>query len=115
MKFICVECDEPMKFDSTPGLDDDGSLPVTFRCPSCDWGVTLLTNPQETQMVRSLGIKVGGAEVAPPPMEMMQTFLAKGHGSVKTGGSPADGESAGKCPFSAIVKQMSDEDGDSQT
>ena len=53
MKFVCTECDEPMKFDQNGGLDEDGSMSATFRCPSCEWGVTLLINPQETQMVRS--------------------------------------------------------------
>ena len=57
MKFVCIECDEPMKFARNDGLDDDGSLSVNFVCPSCEWGVTLLTNPQETQMVRSLGVE----------------------------------------------------------
>ena len=63
MKFVCTECDEPMKFDQNGGLDEDGSMSATFRCPSCEWGVTLLINPQETQMVRSLGVKIGGATV----------------------------------------------------
>ena len=65
MKFVCIECDEPMKFAKNDGLDDDGSLSVNFICPSCEWGVTLLTNPQETQMVRSLGVKIGGSAVPP--------------------------------------------------
>jgi hypothetical protein len=51
-------------------------MSATFRCPSCEWGVTLLINPQETQMVRSLGVKIGGATVPAQPMEMLQTHLA---------------------------------------
>ena len=106
MKFICTECDEAMSFDTTPGMDDDGSLPVTFRCPSCEWGVTLLTNPQETQLVRTLGVKIGGAEVAPPPMEMMRSFLKSGtHPAVPAEGA-AKAESGSKCPFSALVQGM---------
>ena len=77
MKFVCTECDEPMKFDQNGGLDEDGSMSATFRCPSCEWGVTLLINPQETQMVRSLGVKIGGATVPAQPMEMLQTHLGK--------------------------------------
>jgi hypothetical protein len=34
MKFVCTECDEPMKFDQNGGLDEDGSMSATFRCPS---------------------------------------------------------------------------------
>jgi len=104
MKFLCVECDEPMKFDSTSGIDDDGSLPVTFRCPSCEWGVTLLVNPQETQMVRTLGIKVGGAEVPPAPMEMMRSFLRDGHPATDQAAPGSAG--ASKCPFTALVKDL---------
>ena len=104
MKFLCVECDEPMKFDSTAGIDDDGSLPVTFRCPSCEWGVTMLINPQETQMVRTLGVKVGGAEVAPAPMEMMRSFLKGDHPEIDAA-KPAEAGTS-KCPFSAMVKDL---------
>ncbi len=111
MKFVCVECDEPMKFDASPGLDEDGSLPVTFRCPSCDWGVTMLTNPQETQLVRTLGVKIGGSEVAPPPLEMMRGFLGGAHPpTAKSTGE--DGKAAGsasKCPFSQVVKDLTEE------
>lgn len=110
MKFVCVECDEPMKFESSPGLDEDGSLPVTFRCPSCDWGVTLLTNPQETQMVRTLGVKIGGAEVAPPPLEMMRNFLGGAHPPISSPGNAAKTEGvASKCPFSQVVKDLTEE------
>ena len=110
MKFVCVECDEPMKFESSDGLDDDGSLPVTFRCPSCEWGVRMLTNPQETQMVRTLGIKVGGSTVPPAPMEMMRSFLKKGaspHGPAASGKDEGSGDIS-KCPFSSLVKDLSD-------
>ena len=88
MKFVCTECDEPMKFDQNGGLDEDGSMSATFRCPSCEWGVTLLINPQETHMVRSLGVKIGGATVPAQPMEMLQTHLANPSESA-TDGRPA--------------------------
>jgi len=100
MKFVCTECDEPMKFDQNGGLDDDGSMSATFRCPSCEWGVTLLINPQETQMVRSLGVKIGGATVPAQPMEMLQTHLANPSESVtETLRTPG-----ASCPFSAMVQ-----------
>jgi hypothetical protein len=100
MKFVCTECDEPMKFDQNGGLDEDGSMSATFRCPSCEWGVTLLINPQETQMVRSLGVKIGGATVPVQPMEMLQTHLANPSESVtETLRTPA-----ASCPFSAMVQ-----------
>jgi len=53
MKFLCVPCDEAMKITETKG-PEDGSLAVVFGCPSCRRQVAMLTNPMETQMVRSL-------------------------------------------------------------
>jgi hypothetical protein len=105
MKFVCIECDEPMTFAKNGGMDEDGSLSVSFICPSCEWGVTLLTNPQETQMVRSLGVKIGGSTLPPQPMEMLQTHLAQPQGSALSGtaGMPSTG-SSGSCPFSALVQ-----------
>src|SRR5439155_627980 len=59
MKFLCLDCDAPMKLHSTEG-PDAGSLTVVFRCPECEFRVAMLTNPFETQMVKSLGVQVGG-------------------------------------------------------
>jgi len=100
MKFVCTECDEPMKFDQNGGLDEDGSMAATFRCPSCEWGVTLLINPQETQKVRSLGVKIGGATVPSQPMEMLQTHLAKPSEAM----AEVSSASGCSCPFSALVQ-----------
>lgn len=102
MKFVCTECDEPMKFDQSGGLDDDGTMSATFRCPSCEWGVTMLINPQETQMVRSLGVKIGGATVPAQPMEMLQTHLANPSESARETLST----SGASCPFSAMVQEV---------
>ena len=60
MKFLCIACDQAMRLSGTAG-PDEGSLTVTFACPSCGHRVAMLTNPWETQMVRTLGVKVGGA------------------------------------------------------
>ena len=75
MKFLCVGCDEPMRFDSVEG-PEEGSVGVTFGCPRCGHRVALLTNPMETQLVRSLGVKIGGREVPPEPLEVVRTSLA---------------------------------------
>lgn len=101
MKFVCTECDEPMKFEQRGDLDEDGSMSAMFRCPSCEWGVTLLINPQETQMVRSLGVKIGGSAVATQPMEMLQTYLA-GAGE---GAAESASESGASCPFAAMLQE----------
>jgi len=58
MKFLCVPCDQPMKvLTVTP--PDRGSISVTYSCPACGYEMAMLTNPFETQLVSSLGVKVG--------------------------------------------------------
>ncbi len=76
MKFLCVGCDEPMRFHSVVG-PEEGSVSVTFRCPRCGQRVALLTNPVETQLVRSLGVKIGGRGVPPEPLEVVSTTLGQ--------------------------------------
>ena len=76
MKFLCIACDQAMRLSGTAG-PDEGSLTVTFACPSCGHRVAMLTNPWETQMVRTLGVKVGGAPAeAPAPFAAVRASLA---------------------------------------
>lgn len=74
MKFLCVGCDEPMAFQSVEG-PEEGSVSVAFECPQCRYRVVLLTNPMETQLVRALGVKIGGREVPREPLEVVGTTL----------------------------------------
>ena len=59
MKFLCISCDQQMQFAERqePG---DGTFAASFRCPQCGHQVALLANPMETQLVGSLGIRIGG-------------------------------------------------------
>ena len=76
MKFLCVPCDRPMTIMSvTP--PDRGSISVVYGCAACGYEMAMLTNAFETQMVSSLGVKVG------------PKASAEGSGS--------------KCPFSSMV------------
>src|SRR6267143_46238 len=75
MKFLCLDCDQPMKLHETAG-PDEGSLTVTFRCPECGFRVAMLTNPFETQMVKSLGVKVGGASEPARPFQHITSSMA---------------------------------------
>ena len=59
MKFLCVKCDEPMKLEKTAGPDRVGSLSVLYHCPKCSHQIAMLTNAFETQLVTSLGVKIG--------------------------------------------------------
>jgi len=107
MKFLCVECNEPLKLERTLG-PEHGSLTVVFGCPVCGRETAMLTNAMETQMVRSLGVKIGGRTAPAEPMEMVRTFLAQSreepHRSDAPTGNASPAEGAGsKCPFSGIV------------
>lgn len=85
MKFLCVECDEPMTLQQTRPPDDAGSLTVLFGCPRCGRSVAMLTNPWETEMVSSLGVKIG------------------------PGADPETAEAASRCPFSGVVREMEEQ------
>ncbi len=118
MKFLCIACDQAMRLSGAAG-PDAGSLTVTFACPACGHRVAMLTNPWETQMVRTLGVKVGGAPTeAPAPFAAVRAGLAhqRDVGPVSTAPGPGDGAlapAAGApaapaadgpgCPFAAMI------------
>lgn len=58
MKFLCVPCDTPMKLQ-TIAPPEGGSLSVVYSCPECGYEMAMLTNPYETQVVQSLGVRIG--------------------------------------------------------
>jgi hypothetical protein len=78
MKFLCVPCDSPMKLQ-TVGPPERGSLSVVYACPECGYEMAMLTNAYETQLVQSLGVRIGPAEAS---------------------------AEAGKCPFPGIITTM---------
>jgi DNA-directed RNA polymerase subunit RPC12/RpoP len=109
MKFLCLDCDEPMKLHSTAG-PDEGSLTVTFRCPECGFRVAMLTNPFETQMVKSLGVKVGGASGPAQPFEHITSSMAGARTDAFEGDVPAPTEATGRgCPFGAMLNDAAAE------
>jgi hypothetical protein len=79
MKFLCVPCDSPMKLQSV-GPPERGSLSVVYSCPECGYEMAMLTNAYETQVVQSLGVRIGPDSEAAAP-----------------------GTSEGRCPFTAMV------------
>ncbi len=126
MKFVCLNCETYMNFEKVekPG---EGSLGVFFGCPSCGAKFSMVTNPGETQMVSSLGVKLGGRTVSAEPFEMTRGTLKDealaGAGQMGAylnekiqGGQPVapaapspakSGEkTGGGCPFSAMVAEM---------
>ncbi|MGH7675484.1 MAG: PCP reductase family protein [Gemmatimonadales bacterium] len=74
MKFLCLECDEQMRFAERrqPG---DGTFAAAFHCPKCGRSVALLANPMETQLVSSLGVKIGGRTLDRQPMELARSAM----------------------------------------
>lgn len=63
MKFLCVPCDKPMKLMSA-SPPDRGTISVVYGCPDCGYEMAMLTNPLETQLVSSLGVKIGPSSQA---------------------------------------------------
>lgn len=132
MKFVCLNCETYMGFEKVE-KPAEGSLGVFFGCPSCGAKFSMVTNPGETQMVSSLGVKLGGRTVAAEPFEMTRGTLKDealaGSGQMAAylnekiqSGQPVSasagaesmapnqtkpGEKTGSgCPFSAMVAEM---------
>ena len=82
MKFLCVPCNEQMTLLTTVSHEEIGSLSVVYNCPACGRQTAMLTNSHETQLVRSLGVRIGPKE-------------SEG-GAGKAGGA--------KCPFAAMIQ-----------
>lgn len=101
MKFLCVPCDEPMKIRETKG-PAEGSLSVIFDCPGCRRQVALLTNPMETQMVRSLDVKIGGQPASFDPMAFVRSALVTKREEVPPAGEQVLSTGSG-CPFTSIA------------
>jgi hypothetical protein len=91
MKFLCVPCDAPMKLQAV-GPPEGGSLSVVYSCPECGYEMAMLTNAYETQMVQSLGVRIGPDAA---------------RGAASTSSISAAGS---KCPFSSMIPS----DGQSQ-
>jgi hypothetical protein len=125
MKFVCLSCETYMNFEKVE-KPSEGSLGVFFGCPSCNARFSMVTNPGETQMVSSLGVKLGGRTVAAEPFEMTRGTLKdealagagqmvahlneeiQGGQPVAAAASPAKAgeKTSGGCPFSAMVAEM---------
>jgi hypothetical protein len=86
MKFLCVPCDSPMKLQ-TVGPPQGGSLSVVYSCPECGYEMAMLTNPFETQLVQSLGVRIG------PGARASDAMATEGAATTATA----------KCPFSAMM------------
>ena len=64
---------------------DRGSLAVRYACPACGYEMAMLTNPHETQVVTSLGVRIG----------------PEAHGAASEAGAGSG------CPFAAMIGDTS--------
>jgi Proto-chlorophyllide reductase 57 kD subunit len=103
MKFLCLSCDEGMKLEATSG-PHEGSLEATFGCPRCRYKIVMLTNPWETQLVQTLGVKVGGRAAPPSPYEQVLGSLGR-PGSDTPSGTPEVDDAGSGCPFAGMLGQ----------
>ena len=99
MKFLCVPCDSPMKL-KTVGPPERGSLSVVYTCPECDYEIAMLTNAYETQVVQSLGVKIGPAT---GDASVASTSSASGNGCPFTAMIPGNGEAQPTRPGEPIA------------
>ena len=97
MKFLCAPCDSPMKLQSV-GPPERGSLSVVYSCPECGYEMAMLTNPYETQLVQSLGVRIG------PDMAVGASSVASA-----SAGAPVESGAAAasaKCPFPSMMPAL---------
>lgn len=91
MKFVCNDCQEVMEFvDNNPSADG-GSMAISYNCPNCGRGISMVTNPGETQMVRSLGVTIGHETLSsspPEPMSMIREALTGPASSMVSSSGP---------------------------
>ena len=97
MKFLCVPCDSPMKLQ-TIAPPERGSLSVVYSCPECGYEMAMLTNAYETQVVQSLGVRIG-----PDRLRAEGASAGQAEASAEAGASTTAGA---KCPFSAMIPTM---------
>ena len=94
MKFLCVPCDSPMKLQ-TVGPPERGSLSVVYACPECGYEIAMLTNAYETQIVQSLGVRIG-------PDRLRAEGASAGRADASADRSSFTGDQSG-CPFSTMI------------
>jgi hypothetical protein len=98
MKFLCIPCDSPMKLQSV-GPPERGSLSVVYSCPECGYEMAMLTNAYETQVVQSLGVRIG-----PESDEKASSRLrAVGASASLAEASAEAGTSSTGCPFTGMI------------
>lgn len=117
MKFVCLNCETYMNLEKVE-KPEEGSLGVFFACPSCSAKFSMVTNAGETNMMNSLGLKLGSRAEPAASMEGLRALAGDSQTATaankpntpsvsSTTTSPAKaGEKTSGCPFSAMVAEM---------
>ena len=119
MKFVCLNCETYMSLEKVE-KPQEGSLGVFFACPSCNAKFSMVTNAGETNMMNSLGLKLGAKSAPETSMEGLRALAGNSQSApvastppaaapavAATAASPAKApEKASGCPFSAMVAEM---------
>ena len=90
MKFLCNDCRQVMDFADNVPSEDGGSMAIRYECPGCGRSISMITNPGETQVVRSLGVTLGHETLnaQPEPMSMIREALAGQRATASTPAGP---------------------------
>jgi len=111
MKFVCRKCESFMSFEEVESVQSD-SLGITFHCEQCQARFSMVTNAGETQMVKTLGVQLGGRSQDPKPMELTRSLNDTSPAPQKQSPTPLQKnttdfkDSKGKCPFANLVAGM---------
>ncbi len=115
MKFLCTDCDTAMKFKDVT-RPAQGSVTALFECPDCFTEIAMFLNPSETQMLKSLDLKLGGNNEPAQPMQMIRSQLGTARGDampneISSGAGASEGtEEGGKCPFTSVISDAFQEE-----
>ena len=114
MKFLCTDCDTAMKFKDVT-RPEQGSVTALFECPDCFTEIAMFLNPSETQMLKSLDLKLGGTNEAAQPMQLVRSQLETTRENRCLTNFPPETSSSetaegGKCPFTGVISDAFQEE-----
>lgn len=89
MKHECGSCEAVMTFQGVEGAPGE-SLRIAFGCPHCGHRIFLITNSQEAQLVRSMGITLGEMKEH-QPLELVRSTLKRIKEDLSAPSSTLDG------------------------
>lgn len=118
MKFLCIDCDTAMKFKDVT-RPEQGSVTAVFECPDCFTEIAMFLNPSETQMLKSLDLKLGGSNAAAQPMQLVRSQLETSKmdmmSDISSDVDTSESAEEGKCPFTSVISDAFEEKTETET